>query len=91
MRNKLYYENRIAKLKAKGEVRNSALIAKAQRRLRQLEQNKQNEQIGKLTEAVSASAAAFNKVSSALASYAEEMDSLVKKVVNTITDVFSPA
>lgn len=37
MRNKLYYENRIAKLKAKGEVQNRALIAKAGRKLQQLE------------------------------------------------------
>ena len=37
MRNKLYYENRIAKLKAKGEVQNRALIAKARRKLQQLE------------------------------------------------------
>ena len=36
MRNKLYYENRIAKLKAKGEIQNRALIAKAKRKLRQL-------------------------------------------------------
>ena len=42
MRNKLYYENRIAKLKAKGEVQNRALIAKAQRKLRQLEKDEQN-------------------------------------------------
>ena len=89
MRNKLYYENRIAKLKAKGEVQNRALIAKAKRKLRQLEKDEQN--LDNLIEAVSASAVAFNKVNSALASYAETMDSFVKKFVNTITDVFSPA
>ena len=33
MRNALCYENRISKLKAKGEVQNRALIAKARRRL----------------------------------------------------------
>ena len=89
MRNKLYYENRIAKLKAKGEVQNRALIAKARRKLRQLEKNEQN--LDNLREAVSASTVAFNKASSALASCAEKMDSLVKKFVNTITDVFSSA
>ncbi len=93
MRNKLYYENRIAKLKAKGEVQNRALIAKAKRKLRQLEKDEQN--FDKLIEAVSASAAAFNKANSALASFAESMDSLAnsftQKFVNTITEVFSPA
>ena len=37
MRNKLYYENRIAILTAKGEMKNARLIAKAKRKLRQLE------------------------------------------------------
>lgn len=37
MRNKLYYENRIAILIAKGEVRNAKLIAKARRRLKRFE------------------------------------------------------
>ena len=37
MRNKLYYENRIAILVAKGEMKNAKLIAKAKRKLRQLE------------------------------------------------------
>ena len=35
-RNKLYYENRINSLKAKDEVTNRRLIAKAERKLRQL-------------------------------------------------------
>ena len=37
MRNKLYYENRIAILTAKGEMKNAKLIAKVKRKLRQLE------------------------------------------------------
>lgn len=86
MRNKLYYENRIAKLKAKGEVQNRALIAKAKRKLRQLEIF--NEAFDKLIESVSASTAAFNKANS---SFAEAMDSFVdsftQKSVNTITEV----
>ena len=89
MRNKLYYENRIAKLKAKGEVQNRALIAKARRKLRQLETF--DEAFDKLIESVSASTAAFNKVNSAFASFAEAMDSFVnsftQKSVNTITEV----
>lgn len=36
-RNKLYYENRINTLIAKGEIKNIRLIAKAKRKLRQLE------------------------------------------------------
>ena len=76
MRNKLYYENRIAKLKAKGEVQNRALIAKARRKLRQFEK------FDKLIESVSASAAAFNKVNSALASFVEAMNSFTQKRVN---------
>lgn len=40
MRNALYYENRIAKLKAKDEVQNKALIAKARRKLTAI-QNKE--------------------------------------------------
>lgn len=35
-RNELYYENRIAALTAKGEIKNLRLIAKAKRKLRQL-------------------------------------------------------
>ena len=93
MRNKLYYENRIAKLKAKGEVQNRALIAKAKRKLRQLETFEQN--FDKLIESVSASTAAFGKASSALASFAEAMDSFAnsftQNFVNAITEVFSPA
>lgn len=85
MRNKLYYENRIAKLKAKGEVQNRALIAKARRKLRQLKKDEQN--FDKLIESVSASAAAFNKASSALASFAETVDSFAKSV-SAMTDVF---
>lgn len=84
MRNKLYYENRIAKLKAKGEVQNRALIAKAQRKLRQLEKDEQN--FDKLIESVSASTAAFGKAGSALASFAEAVDNFV----NAITEAFSP-
>lgn len=91
MRNKLYYENRIAKLKAKGEVRNRALIAKAQRKLRQLETFEQN--FDKLIESVSASTAAFGKTSSALASFAEAVDSFansfMKKFVNAATEGFN--
>lgn len=37
IRNKLYYENRIATLKTKGEMRNLRLIRKAERALRKLE------------------------------------------------------
>ena len=37
MRNVLYYENRISKLRTKGEVQNRALIAKAKRRLARLQ------------------------------------------------------
>ena len=93
MRNKLYYENRIAKLKAKGEVQNRALIAKAQRRLRSLEIAEQN--FNKLIESVSASAIAISKANSALIQFAEAIDSFAnsftQKSVNTITDVFSSA
>jgi hypothetical protein len=35
-RTKLHYENRIAKLKAKGEVMNDKLIKKAQRQMNKL-------------------------------------------------------
>lgn len=89
MRNKLYYENRIAKLKTKGEVRNRALIAKAQRKLRQLEKDEQN--FDKLIESTSTSIAALGKVSSALASFAEAMNSFAQNFANAITEGFSPA
>lgn len=82
MRNKLYYKNRIAKLKAKGEVQNRALIAKAQRKLRQLEKDEQN--FDKLIESVSASAIAISKANSALIQFAEAMDSFA----NSFTQKF---
>lgn len=37
MRNKLHFENRIAILKAKGEMKNMRLIKKAERQLRKLQ------------------------------------------------------
>jgi len=37
IRDKLHYENRIAALKAKGEMKNLRLIRKAERALRRLE------------------------------------------------------
>ena len=91
MRNKLYYENRIAKLKAKGEVQNKALIAKAKRKLRQLEITEQN--FNKLIESVSASAIAISKPNSALIQFAEAMDSFAnsftQKFINAATEGFN--